>query len=160
MFDATIWAAIALVIFLGIVFKAGVHKKIGESLDDRSDKIKNELDEARKLREEAQELLAEYQRKRKEAELEAEEIVEAAKREADLIAEDATQKTAEHVARRTAMAEQKIAAAEAQAVSDVRAAAVDLAVNAAEKIIAGKATGATADKLIKSSIAEVKARLN
>lgn len=160
MFDATIWATIALIIFLAIVFKAGVHKKIGASLDDRSDKIKNELDEARKLREEAQELLAEYQRKRKEAELEAEEIVEAAKREADVIAEDAAQKTAEHVARRTVIAEQKIAAAEAQAVSDVRSAAVDLAVTAAEKIIAGKATGATADKLIKSSIAEVKARLN
>lgn len=160
MFDATIWAAIALAIFLGIVFKAGVHKKIGASLDDRSDKIKNELDEARKLREEAQELLAEYQRKRKEAELEAEEIVDAAKREAELIAEDANKKTQEHVVRRTAMAEQKISAAEAQAVSDVRSAAVDLAIAAAEKIIAGKVRGATADKLVKSSIAEVKARLN
>lgn len=160
MFDATIWAAIALVIFLGIVFKAGVHKTIGASLDNRSDKIKDELDEARKLREEAQELLAEYQRKRKEAELEAEEILDAAKREAELIAEDANQKTQEHVVRRTAMAEQKIASAEAQAISDVRSAAVDLAIAAAEKIIAGKVKGATADKLVKSSIAEVKARLN
>ena len=158
--DNTFWATAALFIFLAIVIYLKVPGKVQSSLDSRSDQIKAELNEARRLREEAQALLAQYQRKRKEAEQEAAEIITAAKNEASLIADEAEKKTAEHVVRRTAMAEQKIAAAEAQAVLDVRAAAVDLAVAAAEKIIAGKAKGAAADQLIKSGVAEVKARLN
>jgi vacuolar-type H+-ATPase subunit H len=85
MGDATFWALVALIIFLGIVVYMKVPGMIAKSLDDRADKISNELEEARKLREEAQALLAEYQKKRKEAEKEAAEIVEAAKREAETI---------------------------------------------------------------------------
>ncbi len=158
--DATFWATVGLVIFLGIVLYLRVPAMVTKGLDDRSSKIRDELDEARKLREEAQALLAEYQGKRKEAEQEAEEIVAAAKREATAIEEDAARKTAEFVQRRKALAKQKIEQAEATALAEVRASAVDVAVSAAEQIIAGKVTGATANNLIKSSIAEVKSKLN
>jgi F-type H+-transporting ATPase subunit b len=111
---------------------------IGGALDKRADQIRNELEEAKKLREEAQQLLAEYQRKRKEAESEAESILSAAEREAAALREDAKAKTEEYVSRRTAMAEQKIRQAEADAINEVRASAVDLAIVAAEKLIASK----------------------
>ena len=158
--DATFWALIALIIFLGIVFYMKVPGMLTKNLDERADKIRDDLEEARRLREEAQELLADYQRKRKEAEQEASDIIAAAERDAELMAKEAEEKTADFVARRTAMAEQKIAQAQAQAVADVRASAVEVAVAAAGKIVEGKVSGATADKLIKDSIAEVKARLN
>lgn len=158
--DATFWALIALIIFLGVVVYLKVPGMLTKNLDERADKIRNDLEEARRLREEAQELLADYQRKRKEAEQEASDIVAAAERDAELMAKEAEEKTADFVARRTAMAEQKIAQAQAQAVADVRASAVEIAVAAAGKIVEGKVSGATADKLIKDSIAEVKARLN
>ncbi|MCB1421535.1 MAG: F0F1 ATP synthase subunit B [Nitratireductor sp.] len=158
--DATFWALIALIIFLGVVVYMKVPGMLTKNLDERADKIRNDLEEARRLREEAQELLAEYQRKRKEAEQEASDIVAAAERDAELMAKEAEEKTADFVARRTAMAEQKIAQAQAQAVADVRASAVEIAIAAAGKIVEGKVSGATADKLIKDSIAEVKARLN
>ena len=92
---------------------------IAKALDARADKIRHELDEARRLREEAQQLLAEYQSKRKEAEQEAADIVAAAKREADLLLAEAHKKTEDYVTRRTAMAEQKIAQAEREAVNEV-----------------------------------------
>lgn len=158
--DATFWAFVALIIFLAVLGYLGVHKTMAKALDDRADKIRGELDEARRLREEAQELLAEYQRKRKEAEQEAGDIVAAAKREAEALERDAEIKTAEFVERRTALAEQKIAQAQSQAMAEVRASAVDLAVAAAGRIIDGQVSGTTADKLVKDSIAEVKARLN
>jgi F-type H+-transporting ATPase subunit b len=107
--DATFWATVALLIFLAIVIYYKVPGMIAGQLDQRAAKIQNELDEARRLREEAQQLLADYQRKRKEAEAEAQGIVDAAKREAKALAADAKVKTEEYVARRTAFAEQKIA---------------------------------------------------
>lgn len=157
---AQIWAQVALVIFLGVVIYLKVPTMITKGLDERSAKIAAELDSAKQLREEAQSLLAEYQKKRKEAEAEAAEIVAAAKREAEALGEEAKQKTAEYVARRTALSEQKIKQAEAEAVSAVRAAAVDLAVAAAEKLIAGKMDTKTSDGLFSDAVGEVKARLN
>ncbi|MGB7285383.1 MAG: F0F1 ATP synthase subunit B [Salaquimonas sp.] len=158
--DATFWAFIALIIFLAIIAYVKVPAMIGKSLDDRADKIKSDLDDARRLREEAQELLADYQRKRKEAEQEASEILTSAKREAAALEKDAEVKANEFIARRTALAEQKIEQAQAQAIAEVRASAVDIAVAAAGKILEGKVTGAAADKLITESIADVKASLN
>ncbi len=158
--DASFWALVGLVIFLALVVYLKVPGKVAKGLDDRADKVRDELEEARKLREEAQGLLAEYQRKRKEAEEEAAEIVSAAKREAKAYAEDATRKTEEFVKRRTALAELKIEQAESQAVAEVRASAVDVAVEAAEQILASKVTGTIASKLVKDGIAEVKAKLN
>ena len=160
MFDATLWALVALVIFLGILVYMKVPGMITKSLDERADKISNELDEARRLREEAQALLAEYQKKRTEAEKEAAEIVEAAKREAETITTEAREKTDEYVARRTAMAEQKIAQAEADAMDEVRGSAVDIALAAATQILGEKVTGKTATDLFKKSLSDVKARMN
>jgi F-type H+-transporting ATPase subunit b len=159
MMDNSFWAFIALVIFLGIAVYMKVPGMIAKSLDDRAAKIKNELEEARKLRDEAKALLAEYQNKRKEAEKEAASIVEAAKREADLIGADAKTKSEDYVRRRTAMAEQKIAQAEADAVNAVRASAVDLAVAASTKLLQGRDAKANADQF-KDALAQVKARLN
>jgi len=158
--DATFWALVALVIFLGIVVYVKMPGAIAKSLDSRADKIRNELEEARKLREEAQALLAEYQKKRTEAEKEAGEIVEAAKREAEAITAEAKQKTEEYVTRRTAMAEQKIAQAEAEAMEEVRDSAVDMAFAAATQILGDKMSGKAATDLFKKSLAEVKTRMN
>jgi F-type H+-transporting ATPase subunit b len=157
---AQIWAQVALVIFLGIVIYLKVPGMISKSLDERSAKIAAELNSAKLLREEAQSLLTEYQKKRKEAEAEAAEIVAAAKREADALAEDARQKTADYVTRRTALSEQKIKQAEVEAVNAVRSAAVDLAIAAAEKLIVGKLDQNASNNLFESAVGEVKTRLN
>jgi F-type H+-transporting ATPase subunit b len=157
---AQIWAQVALVIFLGVVAYLGVPKMIGKSLDDRAGKIKAELDAAKNLRSEAEALLAEYQKKRREAEVEAEQILAAAKREAAALAADAKAKTEEYVARRTALSEQKIKAAETDAVNAVRAAAVDLAVAAAEKLIASKVDAGADAALFRKSVDDLKTRLN
>ncbi|MFZ2102531.1 MAG: F0F1 ATP synthase subunit B [Oricola sp.] len=133
---------------------------ITKALDARADKIRNDLEDARKLREEAQALLAEYQKKRKEAEKEAAEIVDAAKREADMITAEAKQKTDEYVARRTMLAEQKIAQAETDAMDQVRGSAVEMALAAATQILGEKVTGKAATDLFKKSLDEVKARMN
>ncbi|MEX0408920.1 F0F1 ATP synthase subunit B [Aquibium sp. LZ166] len=158
--DATFWATVALVIFLGIMIYVKVPGMITKSLDDRADRIRDELEQARRLREEAQELLAEYQRKRKEAEKEADDIVAAAKHEAELLVGEAKQKTEEYVARRTALAEQKIAQAEREAVNEVRANAVDIAVAAARKLLADRVDASVADNLFKSSVQDLKTKLN
>lgn len=158
--DATFWATVALFVFLGVVIYLKVPGMVGKNLDDRADAIRDELNEAKKLREEAQTILADYQRKRKEAESEAEDIIAGARHEAEALSAEARQKTEEFVTRRTAMAENKIAQAEAQAVSDVKSAAAELAITAAQSIVATKMTASSADKLISSSISEIKTRLN
>lgn len=158
--DATFWATVALFIFIGVVFYLKAPAMIGKALDDRADRIRNELDQARKLREEAQQILAEYQRKRKEAEKEADEIVAAARHEAELLVAEAKQKTEDYVARRTLLAEQKIAQAERDAVNEVRSSAVDIAVEAARKLLGEAVDGKIAGDLFKSSLQDVKAKLN
>lgn len=157
---ATLWATIALIIFVGIVIYIKVPGMIAKALDGRAAKISNELEEARRLREEAQQLLGQYQRKRKEAEQEAADIVAAAKREADMLAADAHKKTEDYVARRTAMAEQKIGQAERDAVAEVRASAVDIAVEAARALLAGKVDAKAGADLFKASLQDVKSKLN
>ena len=154
------WVAVAFVLFVAVILYVGAHKKMTEALDHRSARIKAELDEARRLRAEAGKLLAEYQRKQSEAEREAEVIVADAKAEAKRVAAEARVKMEEFVARRTKLAEAKIGQAEAQALADVRAAAADAAVSAAEKILRDSAKGPVADNLIAQGIADVKAKLN
>lgn len=158
--DATFWATVALVIFLGIVVYVGVPGMIARALDARSERIGNDLDEARRLRDEAQQLLGEYQRKRKEAEQEAGDIVAAAKREAETLVAEAKTRTEDYVARRTALAEQKIAQAERDAVAEVRGRAVDIAVEAAGRLLADKVDTKADAALFKSAIEDVKAKLN
>ncbi len=159
--DATFYAFIALLLFLALITYMKVPAMMAKALDDRSDKIRNDLDEARRLREEAQQLLAEYQRKRKEAEHEAEGIVAAAKREAVAMAEEADRKTEDYITRRTAMAEQKIAQAEGQAIAEVKASAVDLAIEAAETVLGKKmSSSVVSGDMFKQSLSELKARMN
>ena len=154
------WVSIFLFIFLGILVWAKVPGLITGALDKRSKEIQDELDEARKLREEAQGLLADYQRKAREAEEEAQSIVAQAKREAEAYAKETRQKLKETLERRTKAADLKIAQAEAQAVNEVRLAAVEAATNAAEKILSGQAKGEKGQELIEASIAELKQRMN
>ena len=157
---AQIWSQVALVLFLALIIYVGAPKMIGKSRDDRAAKIKAELDAAKTLRDEAQALLTEYQQKRKDAEGAAAEIVAASKLDADAISAEAKQKTAEYVARRTALSEQKIKNAETEAVNAVRAAAVDLAVAAAEKLIAGSVDSRISGGLFNDAVSQVKSRLN
>ena len=160
MFEAEFWVAVAFFVFVGLLAYIGAHRMILSSLDQRHDKIKGELDEARRLREEAEKLLAEYRRKRQEAESEAQTIISSAQAEAQRIADEAHAKMQEMVARRTAIAQTKIAQAEAQALADVRAAAADAAVAAAEKILKETAKGKVAEDLLAKGIEEIKAKLH
>ena len=157
---ASLWTLIGLVLFLGLMVYIKVPGTIAKSLDERAGNIRDELEEARRLREEAQQLLAEYQRKRKEAEREAGDIVEAAQRDAKNLAQEAKVKTEEYVTRRTAMAEQKIAQAERDAIAEVRARAVDLGVEAARQVIAKSVDAETSGRIFKDSLDAVKSRLN
>ncbi|MGB7205954.1 MAG: F0F1 ATP synthase subunit B [Anderseniella sp.] len=158
--DATFWALIALVLFLAILIWKKVPGLLGSKLDERAAAIAGELDEAKRLREEAQELLTEYEKKRAEAEAEADMIVAQAKREAEIYGKESRRKMSEQIDRRTRLAEQKIAQAEVAAIKDVRAAATDLAIEATARILATDAKGATGANLIDQSIASVRKQLN
>jgi F-type H+-transporting ATPase subunit b len=158
--DPEFWVALAFVIFIGVLVKFGVPKMALSALDERSDRIKQALDEAHRLRTEAQAVLVQYQKKREEAEKEAQAIIVNARVEAERLAGEAKGKVEEFIARRTKMAESKIAQAEAQALADVRAAAADAAVTAAEKILVQTTHGAAAESLIAKGISDLKAKLN
>ena len=159
-FEAEFWVTVAFIIFMvGLVY-LDVHKKLIEMLDQRRARIKAELDEARRLREEAEQLVSEYRRKQKEAESEAEAIIASAKAEAERVAAETKAKLEDFAARRARMAQTKIALAETQALADVRTAAAEAAVMAAEKILARTATGKIADDLLVQGIGEIKTKLN
>jgi F-type H+-transporting ATPase subunit b len=138
----------------------GIHRTVLKALDHRSERIKAELDDARRLKEEAAKLLAEYKARGASAEREAQDIIAAARAEAERIAAEAKTKLEDFVARRTKTAESKIALAEAQALADVRAAAADAAVTAASTILSQSVKGNVADDLLAKGIAEVRAKLN
>lgn len=157
---ASFWAFSALVIFLGLMIWLKVPGKIAGALDARSAEIEKSLDEARRLREEAQALLTEYKTKTAGAEAEAAKIVSEAKAEAERLTVETTRSLEEMIARRTKAAESKIAQAEAQAIAEVRAKAADVAVAAATSILAAKTKGQAADDLVMAGIAEVRAKLN
>jgi len=158
--EAEFWVAVGFVLFIGLLIYFGTPKRIVAALDQRAGRIKAELDEALNLRREAEGLLAEYKRKRADADREAEAIIAGANAEAERVAAEAKTRMEEFIARRTALAQTKIAQAEAQALADVRAAAAEAAVTAAEKILAQSAKGKVADGLLEQGIRDVKAKLN
>jgi F-type H+-transporting ATPase subunit b len=163
MFDPSnplFWVLIAFVAFLALLAYYRVPAVVGKALDDRAEGIRKELDEARKLREEAQSLLTDYQRKAREAELEAQSIIEQAKREAEALASESRKALTESLERRSKIAEDKIARAEAQALGEVRSVAVETALAAAHEILKTRATGATADSLVSQSIGDLSGKLN
>jgi len=157
---AEFWVAIAFIAFVLVLLYYRVPALIAKSLDDRAEAIRKELDEARRLREEAQNLLADYQKKHRNVGQEADSILELARGEAEAFAQETRANLKDMLERRTRQAEDKIARAEAQAVDEVRAAAIELAVAAAEKILREKASGAGGVSLIDQSIRELKGRLN
>jgi F-type H+-transporting ATPase subunit b len=158
--DPETWVAVAFVVLMGVFAWLGVHRTMLTALDHRSERIKAELDDARRLKDEAAKVLAEYKAKRATAEREADDIVTTARAEAERIAADAKTRMEDFVARRTKTAESKIALAEAQAVADVRAAAADAAVTAATTILSQSVKGQVADDLLAKGIAEVRQKLN
>ena len=156
---ATIWATVALVIFLGIVIALGVHKTIAKMLDTRIQQIEKDLSEAETLRKEAKALLDDYARRRAEAEKEAQSIVDAAREEAFRLTAEAKEALEAMVARREKSVTDKIAQAEAQAVAEVRAKSAELAIEAA-RVVLGRQMATQGDSLINQSISDVANRLN
>ena len=158
--EAETWVAVAFVLFIGLGIYLKVPAMLAKMLDERADKIGKELAEAKKLREEAQALLAEYQKKRAEAEKDAANIVAQAKLEAESYSVETRKKLAETIERRTKQAAQKIAQAEAAAIKEVRTTATEAAIAAASKLVGEAVQGTKGAKLIDESIAAVKSRLN
>jgi F-type H+-transporting ATPase subunit b len=154
------WVAVAFVILMAVFAYLGVHRTVLKALDHRSDRIRAELDDARRLRDEAAKVLAQYKSRHASAEREAEDIIASAKAEAERIAAEAKTKMEDFVARRTKTAEGKIALAEAQALADVRTAAANAAVAAASSILTKSVKGEVADELLAKGIAEVREKLN
>jgi F-type H+-transporting ATPase subunit b len=158
--SAEFWVGVSFLIFVGILVYMKVPAMLAKVLDERAEAIRKELDGARRLREEAQDLLADYQRKQREAETEAQQIIAGARREAEALKAEGERSMQEALARRTRIAEEKIARAEAQAMAEVRAAAVEAATAAAERIVQGKVAGGLGTRLVDQSIRDLKGKLN
>ena len=151
---------ISFILFIGVLLFFKVPSLIGSMLDKRADGIKSELDEARALREEAQTILASYERKQKEAQAQVERIVATARDEAARAAEEAKVELEKSIARRLAAAEDQIASAEAGAVKDVRDRAILIAVAAAKEVMAKQMTKASGSKLIDDAISQIETKLH
>ncbi|WP_428407852.1 F0F1 ATP synthase subunit B [Hyphococcus sp.] len=158
--DTAIYVLFAFLIVIGVFARAGVHKMMLSGLDKRAAKIADEINEVRKMREEAQELLASYQRRQREAEEEAAGIIEQAKKDAARMTAEARAKIEEQTERRIKAAEDKIARAEAQALSEVRGQTADLAIEAARVIIRERMDGGAQGPFIDKAIAGLRDKLN
>jgi F-type H+-transporting ATPase subunit b len=158
--DPTPWVAAAFVLFVIAMLYYKVPKLIAKVLDDRAEGIASQLEEARKLREEAQTLLASYERQQRDAEGEAQEILDHAKVEAERAMADAKVALEETIVRREALAQDKITQAEATAVKEVRDVAVEVAVATARILVAENLQSDQADALVDKSIAELGQHLN
>lgn len=154
------WVFVAFVLFMVVVFYVGGFTKMVGALDNRGKRIRAELDEATRLREEAARVLADYTRRRSEAEREAEAIVATAREEAERVARESQERVTDFVARRTAAAEAKIAQAEAQAAQQVRAAAADAAIRVSEAVLRQEMTGEAGQAQVAKGLAEVRAKLH
>lgn len=154
------WVSIGFVAVLGMFAYFGVHKMVANSLDERAQKIADELDETRRLREEAQELLAHYQRRQREAEDEAQDIVEQAKRDAQRLAIETRDKINEQIARRAKAAEEKVARAEAQAMSEIRGETATIAIEAAKKVIQSRMDEGAQSALAERAIDELRSKFH
>lgn len=155
-----LWVLVSFALFVALLVYYKIPDKIVKALDDRADRIRSELAEARRLRDEAGAILADYQRKRTEAEREAEDIIAMARKEAQFYAEEQRKALAETLSRRVKLAEQKIARAEEQAILDIRSRSVDVAIAAAETLIANQLKGKSAESLVEKSVREISTKLN
>jgi F-type H+-transporting ATPase subunit b len=160
LYDTYFVVALSFALFVALMWRLNVHGMAVKFLDDRADRIRHELDEAKRLREEAQALLAGYERRQKEVEETAAAIIARAKDEATAAAEQARKDLAVSIERRLKAAADQIAAAESAAMRDVKNKAVSVAVAAARDVIARSMTKEAASARIDASIREVAARLN
>lgn len=158
--DTNFWVLLAFLIVVGIFLWQGVPKMIGSFLSARAEGVQRQLDEARTLREEAQRTLADFQKRQREAETEAEAIIEQAKADAKSVATEARAKLDEQIARRRKAAEDRIARAETQAIAEIRGRTADMAIAAAREIIANRMDDRSQGQLIDRAINEVGTRLN
>jgi F-type H+-transporting ATPase subunit b len=158
--DAEIWVALGFVIFIAILLWNRIPAMVARSLDERAAQIAKELEDAKRLRMEAEALLAEYKKKTGTADQEAAAIVAEAKAEAERFAAEARTAVKAQIERRGKQAQEKIAQAEAQAVAEVRALAADAAVAAAEKLIAARLDDKRAADLVKRALEEIPSKLN
>lgn len=158
--DPAIWVSLAFLVVVGLLWRMGAFASAAQMLDKRSQKIADELAEAQRLRDEAQALLAQYQKRQREAEAEAKVIVEEARREAARLGAEMRQKIADQIDRRARAAEEKIARAETQALAEVRGQAADLAVEAARAIIRSRVDQGGHAALVDKSISELRGKLN
>jgi len=158
-FDATFWVALSFFIFIFLVAKP-IGRAIGGALDNRSSKIKSELDDAMRLKEEAQAVLALYQRKQKKTLENSEEIIAHAKSEAERIIENAKSSIEDEIEKRTTLAVQKIAQTEARVVQEIRENAVDITISAAREIIMEDLDKDVADSVIDTAISDIGRKLN
>lgn len=154
------WVAVSFFGFVALIIYFKAPGMVLKALDDRADAIRKELDEARRLREEAQALLTDYERKQRNASKEADEIIQLARQQAETLATETRESLKATLARRAKLAEDKIARAGEQALVEVRAAAATAAIAAAQQIIADKMTPAASKKLVDQSIKGLKAKLN
>ena len=159
MFDESFFVALAFAAVIAAFLYLKLPQRLLAALDAKSAEIANELDEARRLREEAEALLADYETRRKSAEQQAEEIVTEARETAQRLAEEARVAMQVQLERRTQQAESKIARAEEQLVGEVRAAITRLAVDAATHLIETGMSAQQANTLIEQNISELKDRL-
>ena len=157
--DPAFWVAIALIVFLALIAKP-VSRMATKGLDERAEKIKAELDEAERLRNEAQDLLAQYQRKQRDAASEAQSIIDHAKAEAERLDREGRQRLKETLERREKLAAERIQLAEQQARARFRARAIDVAIAASEKVMAGEMNAAQANGLIDDAIGGLSKRLH
>ncbi len=158
--DPTFWVAVCVILFLLVLLWKGAFKAMGAALDERAVKIQADLDEARRLREEAQALLASYQRKQKEAEDQAEDIIQQARKDAESMAARSRADLKNRLERRAAQAEAKIANAEKKALSEVRARAAELAVSGAEDLLKSNLSSSDHTSMVKEGIAGLGKALN
>ena len=159
-FEPEFWVLVAFIVFLAIVVWAGGLRAITEGLDSRGKRVQAELDEAKRLRDEATAVLADYRRRREEAEREAEAIIASAREEAERASREAHERMTDFVARRTAAAEAKIAQAETQAFAQVRAAAAEAAVRVSETILREEVRGEKGQELLARSLADIRTKLH
>ncbi len=157
--DPEFWILVAFVIVIGLTFKPAKGALL-KALDDRADKVRSDLERAATLRKEAEALLAEYQKKQRDALKDAEAIMAQAKAEAERLSAQAAADLEASLKRREQMALQRIAQAEQQAMADVRAAAVDVAIAATGKLLSEKLDTGRQDALIDSAIKELQGKLN
>ena len=154
-----VWLLLALVILIAAVYRPAKRTILG-GLDARAERIKTDLDEAKRLREEAQATLASFQRKHRDAMSEAAEIVAHAERDAERLRAKAMAEVEEAIRRREALAAQRIAQAEAAALAEVRNAAVDVAIAASRQLIATELDAKKAGTLIDAAIEELPQKLH